>query len=68
MQNGGVIIAYIRTKKIKGKKYAYLVESKWDKEKKTSKQKVLEYLGSGSDCRLRHPQTIKSNSCSKHYD
>ena len=32
MQNGGVIIAYIRTKKIKGKKYAYLVESKWDKE------------------------------------
>lgn len=46
MQNGGVIIAYIRTKKIKGKKYAYLVESKWDKEKKTSRQKVLEYLGS----------------------
>ena len=21
-----------------------------------------------SDCRLRHPQTIKSNTCSKHYD
>ena len=39
-------MAYIRTKKIKGKKYAYLVESQWDSEKKTSKQKVLEYLGS----------------------
>lgn len=39
-------MAYIRTKKIKGKKYAYLVESRWDSEKKTSKQKVLEYLGS----------------------
>ena len=39
-------MAYIRTKKIKGKKYAYLVESQWDKERKTSKQKVIEYLGS----------------------
>ena len=39
-------MAYIRTKIVKGKKYAYLVESRWDKEKKTSKQKVIEYLGS----------------------
>ena len=39
-------MAYIRTKIVKGNKYAYLVESRWDKEKKTSKQKVIEYLGS----------------------
>ena len=39
-------MAYIRTKIVKGNKYAYLVESQWDKEKKTSKQKVIEYLGS----------------------
>ena len=39
-------MAYIRTKIVKGNKYAYLVESRWDKEKKTSKQRVIEYLGS----------------------
>ncbi len=36
-------MAFIRTKKIKGKKYAYIVENKWCKQK--VKQKVKKYLG-----------------------
>ena len=36
---------YIRSKKVKGISYAYLVESKWNKEKKQSCQIVLKYLG-----------------------
>lgn len=40
---------YIRTKKIKGKEYAYLVQSRWKKRNKNSKngprQKVKGYLG-----------------------
>ena len=37
-------MAYIRTKKIKGKTYYYIVEGKRDKEGKV-KQKVILYLG-----------------------
>lgn len=37
-------MVYIRSKKIKGKKYYYIVEGKKDKEGKV-KQKVLMYLG-----------------------
>ena len=36
---------YIRNKKVKGISYAYLVESRWDKEKKQSCQTVIKYLG-----------------------
>jgi len=36
---------YIRSKKVKGISYAYLVESKWNKEKKQSCQIVIKYLG-----------------------
>ena len=36
---------YIRNKKVKGISYAYLVESKWNKEKKQSCQIVIKYLG-----------------------
>ena len=36
---------YIRNKRVKGISYAYLVESRWDKEKKQSCQVVLKYLG-----------------------
>ena len=36
-------MAFIRTKKIKGKKYAYIVENKWKKKK--VKQRVKKYLG-----------------------
>ena len=38
------MMAYIRSKKIKGKIYYYVVEGKLDKEGKV-KQKVLMYLG-----------------------
>ena len=38
-------MAYIRSKKIKGKTYYYIVEGKIDSEGKV-KQKVLMYLGS----------------------
>lgn len=36
-------MGFIRTKRIKGNQYAYHVENKW--KKKTSKQKVRQYLG-----------------------
>lgn len=36
---------YIRVKTIKGQNYAYLVNSKWDKKRGTSKQKFGKYLG-----------------------
>ena len=38
------MMAYIRTKKIKGKNYYYVVEGKRDDEGKV-KQKVIKYLG-----------------------
>lgn len=38
------MMAYIRSKKIKGKTYYYIVEGKLDSEGKV-KQKVLMYLG-----------------------
>ena len=38
------MMVYIRSKKIKGKTYYYVVEGKLDKEGKV-KQKVLKYLG-----------------------
>ena len=38
------MMAYIRTKKIKGKNYYYIVEGKRNEEGKV-KQKVIKYLG-----------------------
>jgi hypothetical protein len=38
------MMAYIRSKKIKGKTYYYIVEGKLDENKKV-KQKVIKYLG-----------------------
>jgi hypothetical protein len=38
------MMAYVRSKKIKGKTYYYIVEGKLDNEGKV-KQKVLMYLG-----------------------
>jgi hypothetical protein len=48
-------MSFVRAKKIKGKKYAYLVENTW--EKKKVKQKVKEYLGRIIECKQ-----IKENS------
>ena len=38
-------MTFIRTKKIKKKEYAYLVESNWDPETKRPRQTVKNYLG-----------------------
>ncbi|MCH9658944.1 cobalamin-dependent protein [archaeon] len=42
-------MVYIRTKKVKGVQYLYLVKSKWDAKNKTSKQEIVKYLGKASD-------------------
>lgn len=53
-------MTYIRIKKIKGKEYAYLVQSKWKRLKgrkdKTSKQKIKAYLG--RVCRLEKERNL----------
>ncbi len=38
-------MVYLRKKKVKGVNYLYLVRSKWDKIKKTSRQETIKYLG-----------------------
>ena len=38
-------MVYLRKKKVKGVDYLYLVKSVWDKERKTSKQITIKYLG-----------------------
>ena len=38
-------MVYLRKKKVKGVDYLYLVKSVWDKERKTSKQLTIKYLG-----------------------
>ena len=41
-------MVYIRNKQVKGIRYAYLVRSVWDKEKKSSSQHTVKYLGKSS--------------------
>jgi methanogenic corrinoid protein MtbC1 len=41
-------MVYLRKKKVKGSDYLYLVKSTWDKEKKTSRQETIKYLGESS--------------------
>lgn len=38
-------MVYIRSKKVKGIDYAYLVQSRWDHKNNTSKQQIIKYLG-----------------------
>lgn len=38
-------MVYLRIKKVKSDQYLYLVQSKWDSEKNTSKQEIIKYLG-----------------------
>ena len=38
-------LVFIRTKKVKGEIYLYLVRSKWDAEKSSSRQEIIKYLG-----------------------
>ena len=41
-------MVYLRKKKVKGVDYLYLVKSTWDKERKTSRQETVKYLGESS--------------------
>ena len=43
---------YVRIKNVKGFSYAYLVESRWNKEKKQSHQVVIKYLGKFENLKL----------------
>lgn len=42
-------MVYIRSKKVKSDQYLYLVKSVWDSKNKTSKQKIVKYLGKASE-------------------
>ena len=42
-------MVFLRTKIVKGESYSYLVKSKWDRERKTSIQETIKYLGRPSE-------------------
>ena len=44
-----MVVVYIRVKKMGSTEYLYLVKSTWDKEKGTSKQEIVKYLGAAAD-------------------
>ncbi len=41
-------MVYIRSKKVKGIDYAYLVHSVWDPQRNMSRQQTIKYLGKAS--------------------
>jgi len=45
-------MVFLRTKIVKGESYSYLVKSRWDREKKTSVQETIKYLGKTSKISL----------------
>ncbi len=45
-------MAFLRIKRIRGRDYAYLVESRWDAERGTSRQVTLQYVGPAEEIRL----------------
>jgi len=56
-------MVYIRIKKIKNIDYAYLVESKWNKEKHTSQQIIKQYLGSVAQMNINKiPEEYRNES------
>jgi methanogenic corrinoid protein MtbC1 len=56
-------MAYIRIKQVKNIGYAYLVESKWNKEKHTSQQIIKQYLGPLSQININKiPKEYRSES------
>jgi len=60
-------VVYLRKKKVKGVDYLYLVKSVWDKERKTSRQETIKYLGESSsvtreDIPLEFREDSKVNS------
>ena len=46
-------VVYIRVKKMGSAEYLYLVKSTWDKEKGTSRQEIIKYLGAAADLDMR---------------
>ena len=58
-----IILVYIRIKKVKDNDYAYIVESKWDKEKRTSQQIIKQYLGKLSQINIHKiPEEYRNES------
>jgi methanogenic corrinoid protein MtbC1 len=56
-------MVYIRIKQVKNIGYAYLVESKWNKEKHTSQQIIKQYLGPVSQININKiPKEYRSES------
>ena len=56
-------MVYIRIKKVKNIDYAYLVESKWNKEKRTSQQITRQYLGPLSQININNiPEEYRNES------
>ena len=56
-------MVYIRIKQVKNIGYAYLVESKWNKEKQTSRQIIKQYLGPVSQININKiPKEYRSKS------
>ena len=58
-------MVFLRSKVVKGESYSYLVQSKWDTERKTSIQETVKYLGKTSKISVgdipheyRHSPTI----------
>lgn len=45
-------MVYIRSKRVKGIDYAYIVKSEWDAQSKTSRQQTVKYLGKAADVEL----------------
>ena len=41
-------MVFLRSKLVKGESYSYLVQSKWDRKRKTSIQEIVKYLGKTS--------------------
>lgn len=42
-------MVFIRTKKVKGENYLYLVRSIWDSKKSSSRQEIIKYLGNAAN-------------------
>jgi MerR family transcriptional regulator, light-induced transcriptional regulator len=56
-------MVYIRNKRVKGIKYAYLVQSVWDPKRNTSRQQTIKYLGNASQVTIEDiPQEYRNNS------
>ena len=47
------MMVYIRVKKMGSAEYLYLVKSTWDREKGTSRQEIVKYLGAATDLDVR---------------